>query len=271
MHIQNSAEYWHRSGSLVHTDPEGLNDAEIPSEVRIYAIGGAQHGWGDDEKSNSPQAGQLKTNPTDYRPHLRAALVAMNEWIRGQADPPASVYPRIAEGTLVPRDKAHWRPLPGIRFPEVIQQAEHLDYGPKFRTEGIIDLHPPKRLGVYGVLVPACDGANNDKGMLRLPAIAVPVGTYTGWNLRDQSMGAENELTMLLGAEIPFAKTKGDRLAVGDPRRSLLERYRNFEDYLAQFQRAAEQLVQERHLLAEDVPRLLERAKRNRTLFEAAR
>ncbi len=29
MHTQCSAEYWHRSGSLVHTDPRGAADAKI--------------------------------------------------------------------------------------------------------------------------------------------------------------------------------------------------------------------------------------------------
>lgn len=269
MHIQNSAEYWHRSGSPVHTDPEGLHDADIPPEVRIYAVGGAQHSWGDDEKSANPQTGQLPTNPTDYRPHLRAALIAMDEWIRGIAEPPKSVYPRIDNGTLVSREKADWRPLPGIRFPEVMQQAEWLDYGPHFHTKGQIDFHPPKRRGVYGVLVPNCDDDNNDRGMLQLPAIAVPVGTYTGWNLRAQSLGAEEEMSMLLGSFMPFARTREDRLALGDPRPSLEEKYKDFDDYLAHFQRAADRLVRQRHLLAEDVPRLVERAKWNRTRFEA--
>jgi hypothetical protein len=269
MHIQNSAEYWHRSGSLVHTDPQGLRDAEVPSDVRIYAIGGAQHSWGDDETSANPLTGELPSNPTDYRPQLRAALVAMDQWIRGEALPPESVYPRIADGTLVSREKAGWRPLPGIRFPDVMQEAEWLDYGPHFHSEGRIDFHPPRRKGKYGVLVPACDEFNNDQGMLRLPAIAVPIGTYTGWNLRGQGQGAEDEMTMLLGAFLPLARTREDRLAVGDPRLSLEEKYKSFEDYLTQFQSAADKLVRQRHLLAEDVPRLVERAQRNRELFEA--
>ena len=40
MHTQSAAEYWHRSGSLVHTDTLGTKDAEIPANVRIYAFGG---------------------------------------------------------------------------------------------------------------------------------------------------------------------------------------------------------------------------------------
>src|SRR5690606_9622422 len=102
MHIQNSAEYWHRSGSLVHTDPLGTRDAEIPPEVRIYAIAGAQHGWGNDLVARPPETGQLTNNPSDYRPHLRAMLLALEAWARDDVAPPESVYPRIADKTLVP-------------------------------------------------------------------------------------------------------------------------------------------------------------------------
>ena len=268
MHIQNSAEYWHRSGSLVHTDTKGRQDAAIPPEVRIYAVGGAQHGWGNDEVPASPQIGQLPNNPTDYRPHLRAALTALDEWIQKGTEPPSSVYPRIDQGTLVDRKHTHWQSLPGVRYPDVMQQAELLDYGPQFYSRGRIDFHPPKRLDLYPVLLPACDAGNNDWGMLKLPAIAVPVGTYTGWNLRGREIGAENEMTMLRGGFLPFARTREERQAVGDPRPSLLEQYESFDDYLRQFQAAAEELVRQRYLLEEDIPRLLERAKRNRKRFE---
>ena len=72
MHTQTSAEYWHRSGSLVHTTPDGKADAEIPDNVRIYAFGGCQHGAGDGviPEPGTPKNGitQNPTNPADYRP-----------------------------------------------------------------------------------------------------------------------------------------------------------------------------------------------------------
>ncbi|MCA9069543.1 MAG: hypothetical protein KDA84_11495, partial [Planctomycetaceae bacterium] len=268
MHVQNSAEYWNRSASLVHTDSTGERDAVLPPEVRIYAVGGAQHGWGDDDKPASSQVGQLPNNPTDYRPHLRAALTALDEWIKEGTEPPPSVYPRIDQATLVSREKTNWQALPGIRFPEVIQQAELLDYGPRFSSQGQIDFHPPKRLGHYSVRVPSCDSGNNDQGMLQLPAIAVPIATYTGWNLRGREIGAENEMVMLRGAFIPFSRTSEDRKSIGDPRPALLERYQSFDDYLQRFQAAAEGLARDRYLLKEDIPRLLRRAERNRWRFE---
>jgi hypothetical protein len=269
MHIQNSAEYWHRDGSLVHTDPLGQRDAPIPDEVRIYAVGGAQHGWGND----SPDVrgdGQQPENPTDYRPALRALLAALDDWIRTGREPPPSRYPRIDDGTLVDFHAQHtgWKPLPGVIYPRVVQRAELLDFGAGFHALREITQHPPRRLGEYGVLVPACDATNNERGMLLLPAVAVPVATYTGWNLRRREVGAETELLSLKGSYIPLPRTKIERLAAGDPRPSLEELYDDAKTYLRRFEEAAHKLVAERYLLEEDVPRLLDRAQRNRELFK---
>ncbi|MEQ8791305.1 MAG: alpha/beta hydrolase domain-containing protein [Pirellulaceae bacterium] len=268
MHIQNSAEYWHRDGSLVHTDPLGRRDAAIPEQVRIYAVGGAQHGWGDD--APRPLAGgQQPENPTDYRPLLRALLVALDAWVRDDAEPPPSRYPRLDDGTLVEfeRDSSAWRPLPGVLYPQVMQRAELLDFGPQFAKAGRITEHPPRPLGAYHPLVAAHDATNNERGMLQLPTIAVPVATYTGWNLRRREWGAETELLSLKGSYIPLARTRQERRQAGDPRPSLAELYDDFDDYRSQYETAAHRLVRQRYLLEEDVPRLLERADSRRALF----
>ena len=263
MHIHNSAEYWHRSGSLVHTDPMSKKDVQIPENVRIYAIGGAQHGWGNDLTAREPVHGTQTHNPTDYRPHLRAMLMAMIEWIENGTEPPDSVYPKLSDSNLVPwEEKASgWHPLPGVKYPEVIQRPELLDNGPLFETERILTVHPPKVLKTYSVLVPAVDGQNNEEGMLELPFVAVPIATFTGWNLRDEAIGAPGELLTLKGSYIPFARTKAERMANNDPRLSLEELYGSKEKYLEQVAAAMEKLVQQRHLLAEDVPSLMDRAK----------
>ena len=100
----------------MHTDPLGQRDSQIPPEVRIYAIGGAQHGAGRDVPGKVSNA-QLPANPTDYRPFLRGLLIAMNRWVRDGTEPPPSRYPRIADGTLVGwrEEKSGWRPLPGVK------------------------------------------------------------------------------------------------------------------------------------------------------------
>jgi hypothetical protein len=270
-HTHTSAEYRHRGASLVHTEPLGRRDAVIPPEVRIYAIGGAQHGPG----TGIPGArgnGQLPGNPTDYRPLLRGLLTALNEWIRSGSTPPASRYPRITDGTLAGWREADsgWKALPGVRYPEVIQQPECLDHGPDYRASRRLTRLPPERRGSYRVLVPAYDGDGNERAMLLLPSVRVPVGTYTGWNLRHASIGAETELLSLAGAYIPFRRTAAERRASGDPRPALLERYASFAGYLDAYRAAARRLIEDRYVLAEDEPNLLSLAERFRELFSSA-
>jgi hypothetical protein len=270
-HTQTSAEYWHRSGSLVHTDPLGKSDAVIPPNVRIYAFAGTQHGPGNGRlpQTTTQLPTDLPANPADYRPLLRALLDALDAWVKTEQEPPASVYPLIREGTLVlPDQKSTGFPaLPGVRYPEVIQRPQLFDYGPDFARHGRITQEPPRPLAAYTVLVPKCDADGNELGMIRLPDIAVPLATYTGWNLRHRSIGAEAMLANLLGACIPLAKTANDRQKLGDPRRAILERYRNFDDYREQYRRACDVLVQQRFLLDEDRQRLLEKLKERQDWF----
>ena len=269
MHTQSSSEYWHRSGSLVHTDPLGKRDAIVPPEVRIYTFGGTQHGPG----SGLPgpkSGGQLPGNPADYRPLLRALVIALDEWVRTGREPPKSVYPRIAKDTLTgwKEDACGWPSIPAILYPAVIHQPPLVDRGPHWATKRIATIEPPIVREHYIVRVPAVDADGNERGTLNLPAITVPVATYTSWNLRDQSIGAPGELLNLQGSYIPFAKTAPDREQAKDPRPALLERYRDFDDYQTKYMAAAQMLFKERYLLAEDLPRLKAHTEKQRELFE---
>ncbi len=268
-HTQSSSEYWHRSGSLVHTDPLGKEDAEIPASVRLYTFGGTQHGAG----SGVPGprgAGQHPTCPADYRPFMRALLLALDAWVKDGTEPPPSVYPKIADGSLVPwqQDKSGWPAIPGVNYPKVIQQPDFLYRGPQWQTEMIATVEPPEVRGQYGVRVPAYGPDGNEKGTLLLPAVKVPVATYASWNLRHASIGAEGELLSLQGSYIPFLRTKEDRIAAKDPRPALLERYRDFADYQQQYLAAAEELVAARYLLVEELPRLKALCEKFRSDFE---
>ena len=118
------------------------------------------------------------------------------------------------------------------------------------------------------VRVPACGPDGNELGTLNLPAITVPVATYTSWNLRDESIGAGGELRGLQGSYLPFARTKAEREKASDPRPALLERYRDYADYEMQYLAAAQKLVAQRHLLSEDLPRLKALCEKQRRLFE---
>ena len=266
MHLDTSSEYWHRSASLVVTDPTGARDAALPDEVRVYVFGGAQH-----SPATGPSArGQLPPNPTNYRPLQEALFLALDRWITDGIPPPPSVHPRIDDGTLSDwrADAAGWQALPDVRYPVVIQRPEHVDYGPDFEHERRIDHHPPLRTGKrYAVRVPAYDADNNEVGVLRMPALSAPVATYTSWNLRSPAIGADDELLGLAGGYIPFAAVEADRAAAGDPRPDLASRYEGFDDYLAQYMTAARQLVAEGYLLEEHLPAVKAVAESHRRRF----
>ena len=100
----------------------------------------------------------------------------------------------------------------------------------------------------------------NETSGIVLPEVAVPLGTYTGWNLRSPQVGAETMLSPLDGIFIPFARTKAEREKTGDPRPSLEERYPTRQEYLSRFKAAAQKLHKDGFLLEEDVKRTVERA-----------
>ena len=267
MHLDTSSEYWHRSASLVVTDPTGEKDGAMPDDVRVYVFGGSQH-----SPARGPSnRGQLPPNPNVYQPFLEALFVAMDRWVTDGTPPPPSRHPRIADDTLVgwKADEAGWTALPGVRYPTAIQQPDHLDYGEEFAAKRQIDQQPPARTGQrYGVRVPALDEDNNELGVLRMPAVVAPVATYTGWNLRNPEIGVPDAPLGLAGAYIAFPRTKADRESSGDPRPSVEERYGRFDAYRARIVRAAEALVAEGYLLGEHLAGVEARAETNRGLFD---
>jgi hypothetical protein len=267
MHTQSAAEYWHRSGSLVHTDPLGKTDVAIPFNVRMYAFGGTQHGPAGDPPGRG-LADNLH-NPGDYRPLLRALLDRLDAWARHGTEAPPSVYPRIDQKTLVDwkQSSTGFPALLGVRYPEVIQRPEARDFGPDFEKRGIISNEPPKIRGLYTVLVPRSGPDGNDLGTLLPPEVAVPLATYTGWNLRRREAGAETMLASLLGSYIPFARTKAERQKTGDPRLSIEERYGGFDEYQKRFRAVCDEMVKNRYLLQEDAERLIKGREKLRHLF----
>jgi hypothetical protein len=274
MHTQTSAEYWHRSGSLVHTSPDGKADADLPANARIYAFGGCQHGPGDGNlPTREPPIKGLTENhasPADYRPFLRALLVALDAWAKEGKEPPRSVYPKIAEGTLVDwhQDRTGFPKIPGIRYPTVIQQPPFADYGPSFQTHGMITLEPPQVKGYYTVLVPkSADKVGTDAGCLLPPDVAMRLATYTGWNTRRASAGASGALVSLLGSCIRLAQTRAEREAVADPRPSFAELHPSFKNYLEGYRFVLSNHQERRTLLPEDADLLGKSLEKHRALF----
>lgn len=267
MHTQGTGEYWHRAGSLVHTDPLGKVDAKVPDEVRIYTFGGTQH-----SATSLPLTrgtGENLLNPADYNPFLRALLVSLDKWTRDGTPPPPSVHPYIADGTLVdPTQHSTGFPaIPGVRFPEVIQVPERLEPDPQNEERQFVLLKSQSRGEKYVVKVPRVGPDGNELGTLLPPEVAVPTATYTGWNLRRAEVGAEGELVSLMGSYIPFPRTKAERVAKADPRVSLEERYGSFEFYRNQFGLVCDEYVRDGYLLAADAKRLVAELESIRDLF----
>jgi len=93
-----------------------------------------------------------------------------------------------------------------------------------------------------------------------MPGVAVPLATYTGWNLYSPEYGPVNEVAHMSGSYIPFANTVEEREANGDPRPSILERYTDRAQYLGLVAESAMQLIDEGFLLDEDLASILQRA-----------
>lgn len=257
-YTNGSFEYWGRAASLIHTTADGKHDAPLAKDTRIYFNTGAEHGPG----SFPPRIQNTRylADPLDYRWQMRALLLAMHEWLKSGKEPPASVYPLIVNGELTPLDQLKFPHIPGIEVPKRFHTAYHVDYGPQFASAGLVTVEPPKVGAPFPAMVPQVDADGNDVSGVRLPEIQVPLGTYTGWNLRSAESGAPDEMIAFIGSFIPFPKTKSERLKTKDPRLSIEERYRGKQDYLSKSAAAAHALAAAGYLLAADEPALLERA-----------
>jgi hypothetical protein len=274
-HVATALEMWEGRQSLGLTDPSGTRDVADPPEVRTFIMASTQHGpaalplptrapFGNCEQQGNP-------NPQVYT--MRALLTALVAWTRDGVAPPDSVVPRIADGTLVAADRVRFPEIPANAYGGVERQAVSnlrifdnlhvLDYGPDYRaadSSGV--LREPPRVGTasYGVLVPQVDPDGNDIGGVRSLILRAPIGTYTGWNLYRRDLFGSG-LCNLQGSFIPFAATRAERLATGDTRLSLEERYPDKQAYVAAVELAARDLVASRLLLPEDADMLVAKAR----------
>ena len=257
-YTNSSYEYWGRSAALFHTTVDGLEDAQMMSNVRAYLLAAGQHGVAAFPPTRT--IGQQQNNPLDYRWAMRRLLVSMNAWITSGSAPPSSAYPHLEDGTLVAPDKLAFPDIPGVKVPRTILKAFRADYGPEFRTRGIVTQEPPVLGSAFAMLVPQVDKDGNEIPGIRLPELAVPLATYTGWNLFNDASGPTDVLSSMQGSFIPFARTRAEREAKHDPRLSVEERYQSRDQYLQQVSKAADDLVSKGYLIKEDVPRIVEQA-----------
>jgi Alpha/beta hydrolase domain len=188
--------------------------------------------------------------------------------VGGSGRSSANKHPRVEDGTLVSLGQArHSFPaIPGVNFPVAVNESEVLDFGPDFNAQGgRLTVLPPVPGSRYQVLVPKPDKDGQDIAGIRPMEIRVPIGTHTGWNIRSQGSRAP-DLCGLSGSFVPFARTKTERLANGDPRRSLEERYQDHRGYVNAVKRAAKKLVEDRFLIPEDADRFIREAEASNVL-----
>jgi len=204
-----------------------LEDVAIAGTTRIYHLAGAQHVPGPWPPVR--RGSRYEQNPNDFGWVLRALMERWTAWVLNGVEPPPSVFPSLAKGTLVRPEKVA-APGPGVpvRAP---YRARLLDFGPDFRLHGIVTIEPPKAGELYASLVPRVDADGNELSGIRTPDIAVPTGAFTGWNYRAQETGAPATLADNVGSYFPFAKSAQDRKANSDVRPALAERYSTDEQY----------------------------------------
>jgi len=231
-----STEYWQKGASLLHTDPDGRQDVPLPGNVRGYYLAGTQHGG----KAGMPRDAGPCTNPRNWHDPMaaiRALLVALDEWVVDGREPPPSRLPRIADGTLVTAEAVAWPKFSPLVPPraanDVVDPGDWTIPQPVTRT--------------WRALVPQVDADGNEIAGVRLPDVAVPRGTFTGWNLYKAPL-PQGELADRDGTFLAFA----DRAQPGDPRSSLAERYPTQDAYAARLREVVTTLRRDRLLLADD-------------------
>ncbi|MEN3381943.1 MAG: hypothetical protein V7608_1987 [Hyphomicrobiales bacterium] len=251
-----STEYWQKGASLLHIDPTGSRDLTLPPDTRVYLIAGTQHG-GRAGGTTAPGPCANPRNPHSSAPALRALLVALEQWVTKGVAPPDSRVPSIAQKTA--QDASDVK-MPVVKGFALAPGANVI--GPP------VDWIDPPGSGkpvymtasaphVYSTRVSAVDADGNELAGIRLPDIAAPLATYTGWNVYKAQPG---ELCDRDGSYIPFARTKAEREASGDPRPSVAERYGTRAAYVAKVKAAADDLVRERLLLSDDAARYVKDA-----------
>jgi Alpha/beta hydrolase domain len=237
-----STEYWQKGASLLHTDPLGIRDVALPANVRTYLLPGTQHGG----KAGMPRDNGPCINPRNWHdpmPAVRALLVALDEWVVSGRMPPDSRVPRIDDGTLVAAENVAFPAIPGLVRPHAANNAAPLaDW---------IDPVPAAR--AYGALVPQVDADGNERAGIRLPGIAVPRGTFTGWNLY-KAPYPDDELADRDGTFLAFPATEAER--GNDPRPSLAQRYPG-NTHTEAVQAVTRALLNDRLLLPEDTKQFL--------------
>jgi hypothetical protein len=268
MEFYSANEYWVKAGSLMSTDPTGTEDLPDHPMARLYLLSSKQHGGAGNPASRG--SCQQFLNPLDSAPVQRAMWIDLDEWSTRGVRPPNSQVPKLRDGTLVPplpQSAVGFPSIPGVTYTGLKTTRYRLNYGPNFYQTFIPTINPPvitppyednpANGPIYPSFVPKTDSDGNDIAGIRLPELVVPLATYTGWGLRSGVWA--NDGCEASGQYIPFAATMAARVAAGDPRPSVQERYPSWGLYRTQVIKAVDDLVRNRFLICDDTQDIVNR------------
>jgi len=271
-------EAWalYMSPSWIGTTAE--RDLPLPANVRRYYMPSTPHGGGPGgftviaakpPQCPGPQFGRglLPANPMPYTETTNALRVHFRNWVMNDTPPPPSKYPSLANGYLVdPTKEAMGFPsVPGVPAAAptgLINPLLDYDWGPDYNYmdgSGIPTKIPPAVKRVVRMKAPRVDADGNELGGVPVVLRDAPLGTYLGWNIVAEGFH-KGKICNYAGGMIPFASTKEERLANGDPRLSLEERYKTHEGYVEAVKTAAARAVDQGFLLHEDADKLVAQA-----------
>jgi hypothetical protein len=266
-------------------------DIPLPDNVRRYYLPSSTHGGGNGQTTENPGPanvncpgnnwgrGTLRANPVPAAGLVNRIRAALRTWVMDGIPPPPSQWPTLAGGTLVDATKeAMGFPsgVPGI--PDSIFQPENFifpvfdyDWGSRYNhgdATGVPSNAPPPIRHVIAMKVPRVDLDGNELGGVPTVQVDAPLGTYLGWNITagpgeptyDGRPFHAGQLCNYVGGMVPFFKTKAQRLAAGDPRLSLEERYGTHAGYVAAVTAAAHNAFHQGYLLAADRDALIAQA-----------
>jgi hypothetical protein len=270
MEIMGAAEMRYHRGSVDFVGTDAKADIPLPSNVRRYFNASVTHAGGAGGFSLRPKPVTAKScvlpanpNPTAFA--NRALFAALIDWVTLGKEPPPSIYPTLAAGDLISQEAyaAQFPAIPGVGRP-ISTPLNQYDFSrdPNFiarDVSGMLSFTPPQLLKTIPLLVPRVDADGNEVAGIRSPLLAAPLGTYLGWNLTATGYRT-GRFCFSNGSFIPFAATKAERLANGDPRPSIEERYPDHAAYVAKVKAQADALVAARYMLAGDAAKMVSEA-----------
>jgi hypothetical protein len=278
-----AAEVWGLNLTPGWVGTSADRDIPLPDNVRRYYLASTQHGGGSGGFNVTPAkppvcpsnwgTGIFAANPVPHTETFNALRFHLRNWVMNGTPPPPSRYPTLKDGTLVDSTKEAmgFPSIPGVPSGAptgLIMPTFDYDWGPGFNYvdgSGVPSKMPPPIKHVIKMKIPRTDADGNELGGVPVVLRDAPLGTYLGWNVTAEGFH-KGKICNYAGGMIPFATTKAERMAAGDPRPSLEERYGSHEGYVQAVRAAAAKAVGQGFLLQADADALIAQAAKSSVL-----